>query len=806
MGYSVVGLFIGPGYSRRTAGASAGDFAQLPPAVGGFPLYSGNVNSLARAHTPGSGKLLEGPMGKSVWHQFTSVVLLRKNMRQATQSEEDAKFRTCLENLRYRACTVFDIALLRARIVGYGKNDPKLTDPNFRNVPIITRLNAFRDGLNAEGCIRFCRESNQPPQSFYSSDVWTAPQQDDDRTNKRKRKNLTDPVRTSSKIPMVIQNILWNLPPSNSEHIAGKLELCIGLPVVIRKNQATECGVTNGAEGIVVGWKTRKIDKDHTGLDTVFVELNNKNLNIHIEGLSANVVPVQHTPLSVACTMPNGDKRTVKRDQVPLLPNFACTDYSSQGRTRLYNVVDLYSFDNHQAIYTALTRGTTYRGTLLVQGFDSRYMTGGISGYLRQEFRELELLDEITRLRYEGVLPKNITGVRNMQIFHYRQWKGAESMPSNMPQALRWSADNPYGLEEPEDELTWKIVKDDISQEDKEKHMMLHRKKHLVGEFVPAQGSKPVQYATNVVIDTTISNDVGGRHPHKRRRQENVTAEINGCMPQGIKWNSINYSCAYDSLFTVLFEAYKSLPPPMIDNCKRQNDVLHKLFNLYKANVANTLTLEETRDEVRAALYNLNNRAYPLLGHVGASVSELCVDLFRDTDPYATWTTQCTSCNTVTRCHPTCSMLWFLSKQLWKASSVMTGNIRNGTLEQWLEKVSHSKSDLLCRQCTRNMVKTLQWVRMPTFLAICVQDVRPQLQHIINVNNVKYRLCGIIYHGSAHFTCRVIDSLGNIWYHDGITTMNKCEFEGNLSVYSVRNLWKVRQHRTVNVILYVRVC
>ena len=43
----------------------------------------------------------------------------------------------------------------------------------------------------------------------------------------------------------------------------------------------------------------------------------------------------------------------------------------------------------------------TAEGTIIVQGFDPKIITGGASGYLRQEFRELELLDEITKLKYE---------------------------------------------------------------------------------------------------------------------------------------------------------------------------------------------------------------------------------------------------------------------------------------------------------------------------------------------------------------------------------------------------------------------
>src|SRR5215469_2508114 len=47
---------------------------------------------------------------------------------------------------------------------------------------------------------------------------------------------------------------------------------------------------------------------------------------------------------------------------------------------------------------------------LKVQGFDAKKITNGISGYLRQEFRVLNLLDEITTLRYNNhdALPTHI--------------------------------------------------------------------------------------------------------------------------------------------------------------------------------------------------------------------------------------------------------------------------------------------------------------------------------------------------------------------------------------------------------------
>ncbi|KAF8578281.1 hypothetical protein K439DRAFT_1253963, partial [Ramaria rubella] len=55
-------------------------------------------------------------------------------------------------------------------------------------------------------------------------------------------------------------------------------------------------------------------------------------------------------------------------------------------------------------------------GTVILQNFEPNKIMGGASGWLRQEFRELEILDEITKLRYGKKLPTNITGDRRNTI------------------------------------------------------------------------------------------------------------------------------------------------------------------------------------------------------------------------------------------------------------------------------------------------------------------------------------------------------------------------------------------------------
>jgi hypothetical protein len=75
-------------------------------------------------------------------------------------------------------------------------------------------------------------------------------------------------------------------------HIAGKLSLCIGLPIMICHNFATELCITKGQEGYVYRWQSTIGSKKQRILDTLFVKLKNPPSLIQINGLPENVVPI----------------------------------------------------------------------------------------------------------------------------------------------------------------------------------------------------------------------------------------------------------------------------------------------------------------------------------------------------------------------------------------------------------------------------------------------------------------------------------------------------------------------------------
>ncbi|KAF8574968.1 hypothetical protein K439DRAFT_1311637, partial [Ramaria rubella] len=117
----------------------AGDFAQLPP-ISQYTLYSGPIgtNKLQGVNN----EIQEATIVKAAWHQFTTVVILRENMRQTTQTPEDGKLRRALQNMRYKACTAADISFLTTLVGGRPAKKVKLNQARFHNVSIIVGPNA----------------------------------------------------------------------------------------------------------------------------------------------------------------------------------------------------------------------------------------------------------------------------------------------------------------------------------------------------------------------------------------------------------------------------------------------------------------------------------------------------------------------------------------------------------------------------------------------------------------------------------------------------------------------------------------
>ena len=92
----------------------------------------------------------------------------------------------------------------------------------------------------------------------------------------------------------------------------------------------------------------------------------------------------------------------VSRLQLPLLPAYAYTDYKSQGKTLSHAVVDLQSTSTLQGAYVMLSRVRSLKGLLILRPFVPSKVCGRLSQELRDELQRIELLAQITVMRFEA--------------------------------------------------------------------------------------------------------------------------------------------------------------------------------------------------------------------------------------------------------------------------------------------------------------------------------------------------------------------------------------------------------------------
>ncbi|KAF8580379.1 hypothetical protein K439DRAFT_1357150, partial [Ramaria rubella] len=159
----------------------------------------------------------------------------------------------------------------------------------------------------------------------------------------------------------------------------------------------------------------------------------------------------------------------------------------------------------------------------------------GTSGWLQQEFWELEILDDVMSLHHLGKLNACVEGDRrNTVIREYQKWKGTEYVPLTVHQALKWSKNDPLHLLEKLEDEAWTIIDNKLNKASNitfEQPMddKSSKRRILDENYITAKGSQSL---------TTLSND-------------------NGKLDCKVKWDSIWWSCPYDSIIVILHNMWK---------------------------------------------------------------------------------------------------------------------------------------------------------------------------------------------------------------------------------------------------------
>lgn len=679
-------------------------------------------------------------------------------MRQKGASEDDVNFRKALENMRYKACTHDDIRLLRSRILGTASDLPNLSDPNFKDISIITPRNAHRDIINQHGARRFAAEHQVRLEYFHSIDEWEAPRAGTRSKNtKTLAKLLRDPLRNGGDLDLNIREMLWNLPPSSTSHLPGMLPLCIGMPVILKANQATELCATNGAEATVYSWD---YFTDHTGrkyLNTLFVSLKDPPRHVQVNGLPEDVIPVVRIRDRMPFTLLNDKLMFITREQVQVLPNFAMSDFTSQGRTRPYNPCHMTHCRSHQSIYTCLSRSSSLRGTLIIDGFDANKIIGGLTGDVRTEFQELDILDMITSLKYANKLPPQVRGTYRASLI--KSWKSHGSSVSaacaENAHTIGPTAERAVGLDE----------------------NRLRRKRPLSHDASDVSNKRPHIGRTDDAL-----NLFAPTHTPSRGLDDSTVSIV--VIPWALRSDQANASCAYDAILCALWFISNTLGDARCQVLCRANPFLIRVFEAFHHVRTGSMSMEPIRYILRSMLTASYPASFTCVGLQHTSLNDLIHVMFTSwcETPYGTISSRCLMC--LGRPYdielPIRECFWSTAPMYGQAERVYECDLQ-ATLMSILNRKTYIPCPNGCgsRLSLVHMLSTAPQVVLLEFdIGVTGTNrviINDSIRVPVGTGFVNYRLSIAFRYYNDHYSVIVLNALqGGVLYYDGLSRDGRC--------------------------------
>lgn len=362
-----------------------GDFHQLPPVANtGHELY----NAIQSDEICG--------LGRAYYEQFNAVIRLDEQMR-----IEDAEWDAILTRARTGDCTKSDIAELNKLIL----SNPMCDVPDFNATPwidvvLVTPRNGCRVLWNEKKLDQHCRRMGYTHYVLYARDT----------TNDKT-------------LSLQQQLIVAGLKVSDTNQLPNKVDMAIGMPVMVLMNIDTDSDLANGSRGVITDifldprefvepTVSGKVRLQYPPAAILFKPLYGRKKSL--PGLPAGTIPI--FPSRRSFSLKNVvEKVVIDREQFALTPAYAFTDYKAQGQTMETVIVDLAKpplgcltpFN----MYVALSRGRGRSKIRLLRPFEEKLFSTHPSEQLRREDDRLDVLAQTTATRYRlGALTRHVPG------------------------------------------------------------------------------------------------------------------------------------------------------------------------------------------------------------------------------------------------------------------------------------------------------------------------------------------------------------------------------------------------------------
>jgi len=374
------------------------------------------------------------------------------------------------------------------------------------------------------------------------------------------------------------------------------------------------------------------------------------------------------------------------------------------------------------------------------------------------------LLDEITRLKYEGLIPESakINGHRrNVLISQFRHWKGENYIPPHIHSSIAWSQNDPFISSPKANDTQWHIVskvkRNNKNSEQGPEH----------STFIMAKGTVPF---SNPTSNKRKSADELEQPTLKRMK---IVSSINTC-PRGLQWDNVNFSCAYDALFSVLLEMWSSNSNEWSTFFKSVNKYMVMLADGFQMHAHERISLEAVRDGIRAHLNNMDSEMFPM-GAVGTRVADLAHMMLSTSVPVAEIDIECMGCRT-SQPSPRALTSYFIEFQ--SAALNIQGS---DSVARILGRFLSMEMSRKCNSCNATLKRNIYFEEVPRLLVFHVPYTAVKINPRLRIGDRVLKLRGVVYHGGYHYTARLVSSDESVWYHDGIHTGNMTSSHGPLN-------------------------
>jgi len=256
-----------------------------------------------------------------------------------------------------------------------------------------------------------------------------------------------------------------------------------------------------------------------------------------------------------------------------------------------------------------------------------------------------------------------------------------------------------------------------------------------------------------------------------------------------MEWSNATLSCAYDCLFTILRNVYINNRLLWIENIKDTNRFITMLTNGWETDGH---VHEVTHDKIHKLLNIIDPETFTMGD--GTDLFALCREILQFKSFVLKCNYICSQCDELIESETQMYAWWYVNSNKHTQISRLLKN-------EWSDKVQNGTQ---CPSCHGQIIKTTQFNKNhPLLICISIGNKDVQITALLSIkffeaSSIKYRLCGIVYHGHFHFTARLIDKAMNTYYYDGMKTGPECILEGKFN--TIEDVYEVDQRKASTLV------